>query len=59
MATGQVRICWFCRKGRHGECMRVIPMNSRSSGPHDCTFDTRMIECGCSHCMLEGTKDDE
>ncbi|NCF22534.1 MAG: hypothetical protein GWP65_06295 [Nitrosopumilaceae archaeon] len=28
-------VCWFCRKGRHG--------------PHDCTFDTKMIPCKCQH----------
>ena len=42
-------ICWFCRKGRHGDCMKKIPMDGKSDGPHDCTFDTKMIPCKCQH----------
>ncbi|MEM3143814.1 MAG: hypothetical protein QXG67_03240 [Candidatus Nitrosotenuis sp.] len=43
------QICWFCRKGRHSECMKEIPIDSKSDGPHDCTFDTKMVPCKCSH----------
>lgn len=42
-------ICWFCKKGRHEECMKEIPVDGRSDGPHDCTFDTKMIQCKCQH----------
>jgi hypothetical protein len=42
-------ICWFCRKGRHGDCMREIPTQGKSDGPHDCTFDTKLIPCKCQH----------
>lgn len=42
-------ICWFCRKGRHGDCMEFIPTGARSEGPHDCTFDTKMVRCACIH----------
>lgn len=42
-------ICWFCKKGRHDECMKEIPVDGRSDGPHDCTFDTKMIQCQCQH----------
>ena len=42
-------ICWFCRRGRHGECMGEIPTEARSDGPHDCTFDTQMVPCRCGH----------
>jgi hypothetical protein len=42
-------ICWFCKKGRHEECMKEIPINGKSDGPHDCTFDTKMITCKCEH----------
>ena len=45
--TGQV--CWFCKKGRHDECMGEMPVSGRSDGPHDCTFDTRMVPCRCRH----------
>ena len=45
----ECHICWFCRKGRHGDCMGKIPVHAGSEGPHDCTFDTRMVLCGCSH----------
>ena len=49
-ATGNTQeICWFCRKGRHEDCMKEIPMDGRSDGPHDCTFDTKMIPCKCQH----------
>lgn len=41
--TGE--ICWFCRKGRYDECMKEIPVQGRSDGPHDCTFDTKLIPC--------------
>lgn len=41
-------ICWFCKKGRHGDCMAEIPSAAAGSeGPHDCSFDTRMVACGC------------
>ena len=42
-------VCWFCRKGRHKDCMKQIPVEGRSDGPHDCTFDTKMIQCKCQH----------
>ena len=42
-------ICWFCKKGRHEECMKEIPVTSKSDGPHDCTFDTKLIPCKCAH----------
>ena len=49
-ATGNTQeICWFCRKGRHEDCMKEIPMDGRSDVPHDCTFDTKMIPCKCQH----------
>ncbi len=49
-ATGNTEeICWFCRKGRHEDCMKEIPIDGKSDGPHDCTFDTKMITCKCQH----------
>jgi len=42
-------VCWFCKKGRHAECMKEIPLNAKSDGPHDCTFDTKMVSCKCQH----------
>jgi hypothetical protein len=42
-------ICWFCRKGRHNDCMKEIPTQGKSDGPHDCTFDTKLIPCKCQH----------
>ena len=45
----QSPVCWFCKKGRHSECMKEIPTAGRSEGPHDCTFDTLMVRCGCTH----------
>ena len=42
-------MCWFCKKGRHEECMKEIPVNSKSDGSHDCTFDTKLIPCKCAH----------
>ena len=48
--TGSVSaVCWFCRKGRHCDCMRLIPKDARADGPHDCTFDTNMVPCACDH----------
>ncbi len=43
------KICWFCKKNRHGDCMKKIPINSRSIGPHDCTFDMTLVMCNCKH----------
>ena len=43
------KICWFCKKGRHEECMKEMPVNAKSEGPHECTFDTKLISCKCSH----------
>ena len=43
------KICWFCNKNRHGDCMKKIPINSRSIGPHDCTFDMTLVMCNCKH----------
>ena len=49
-ATGDTpEICWFCRKGRHDDCMKNIPTQGKSDGPHDCTFDTKLIPCKCQH----------
>ena len=42
-------ICWFCKKGRHDECMKEIPINAKSEGPHECTFDTKFVACECDH----------
>jgi len=42
-------ICWFCRKGRHDECMKKIPVEVMSEDPHDCTFDTKLVACKCKH----------
>ena len=42
-------ICWFCKKGRCEECMKEIPVNAKSEGPHECTFDTKFISCKCGH----------
>jgi len=42
-------ICWFCKKGRHEDCMKEMPVNAKSEGPHECTFDTKLILCKCSH----------
>lgn len=43
-------VCWFCKKGRHSECMIEIPTTDKSDGPHDCTFGTTMVRCACVHC---------
>ena len=49
-STGDAQeVCWFCRKGRHEDCMKEIPTDGKSEGPHDCTFDTKMIPCKCQH----------
>jgi hypothetical protein len=42
-------ICWFCKKGRHQECMMQTPLDGTSEGPHDCTFDTKLVPCKCTH----------
>ena len=44
-----LEICWFCRKNRHDDCMINIPIDARSDGPHDCTFDTKLVKCKCQH----------
>lgn len=49
-AVEAVPACWFCSKGRHAECMREIPVAARSAGPHDCSFDTAVVPCGCGEC---------
>lgn len=46
--------CWFCTKGRHAECMRELPVAGRSDGPHDCSFDTDTVACGCPECGRAG-----
>jgi hypothetical protein len=42
-------ICWFCKKGRHSECMKNIPIDIKSEEPYDCSFNTNMITCKCNH----------
>ena len=42
-------ICWFCKNGRHSECMKQIPINMKTDGPHDCSFNTETIPCMCTH----------
>ncbi|HXV66481.1 MAG TPA: hypothetical protein VD731_04575 [Nitrosopumilaceae archaeon] len=44
-----LEICWFCKKGRHEECMVHMPVDGKSEGPHDCAFDTKLIPCKCTH----------
>jgi len=34
---------------RHSECMKHTPTDVKSQGPHDCIFDTKIIECKCKH----------
>ena len=29
--------------------MKNIPVNEKSEGPHECTFDTKFIFCKCGH----------
>ena len=36
-------ICWFCKKGRHDECMKEMPVNSKSEGPHECRFHANVL----------------
>lgn len=48
-STKKLEICWFCKKGRHEDCMKKIPRNIRSEGPHDCSFDTKLVSCKCKH----------
>ena len=43
------KICWFCKKGRHKDCMKEIPIEGNQEGPHDCTFDTKIVICKCNH----------
>ena len=37
-------VCWFCRKGRHEDCMKKIPYNSKEE---DCSFSIVFHECEC------------
>ena len=47
----QGRICWFCSKDRHGDCMGQIPVQGGADGgPHDCAFDTSLVACRCGEC---------
>jgi len=43
------QICWFCKKGRHSECMKKIPIDVKSDGPHDCSFNSKIVLCECVH----------
>ena len=43
------QICWFCKKGRHSECMKKIPIDVKSDWPHDCSFNSKMVLCECVH----------
>ncbi len=47
MADTGVNVCWFCRNGRHKECMRKIPVTRTVSGSHDCSFDSGHVACAC------------
>ncbi|MCY4251966.1 MAG: hypothetical protein OXD41_01505 [Thaumarchaeota archaeon] len=42
------RECWFCRHGRHAECMGEVPVTGAQAGPHDCSFGTEMARCACA-----------
>ena len=44
----ETTVCWFCRRGRHADCMGDMPQDARSDGPHDCTFDINMVPCTCT-----------
>ncbi len=42
-------VCFFCRKGRHEDCMKKIPFSSHldHSVAEDCSFDVEAKECEC------------
>ena len=42
--------CWFCRRGRHEECMKTVPVTAGTPGSHECSFDSAdsPCTCGCS-----------
>lgn len=50
-------VCWFCRKGRHEDCMKKIPFSSHldQSVPRDCSFDVETKECVCMDCCNKRT----
>lgn len=39
-------MCWFCRKGRHDDCMVNIPISTME---HDCSFSVEHRKCVCIH----------
>ena len=47
--------CWFCRRDRHNECMKEIPTDVKTCGPHECTFSIKLVTCECN-CMYYHTK---
>lgn len=38
--------CWFCRKGRHWDCMKWIPIEDWEQ---DCSFNVTKTKCECNH----------
>ena len=43
--------CWFCKKGRHNDCMKQIPMPMAKCKTYgmgrDCSFDVEKVICEC------------
>jgi len=37
--------CWFCRKGRHDDCMKKMPRTDK--GINDCSFAIIHVQCSC------------
>lgn len=29
--------------------MKEIPVEAKTEGPHECTFDTKLLPCKCNH----------
>ncbi len=49
LEESEIRFAGIVDKGRHEECMKEMPVNAKSEGPHECTFDTKFISCKCVH----------
>ena len=48
-ATGDTQeICWFCRKGRHEDCMKEIPTHGKSDGPDAVSYTHLTLPTICS-----------
>ena len=44
MHESTLEICWFCKRNRHDDCIKKIPLRDQMG---DCSFGNMLVPCLC------------